>query len=568
MLGLIVAAACTHVRAAEPPLRDSDAVEDWKNLVRIPGEQTIKRLRIREGHLQSQSSTDGGKTWGAEVNEFSVEGGSNPIPTIDAEGDLNIIRLLKREQFVEVWHQRTDGENGVTQPVKIYGNAYVPAMVSAICLSQSHPKAGRLIVPFGLREAMQNPPPPTGHHYTLVAYSDDRGATWKISPSELRSHTLIHADGTLFNGRADGFVWQTLVELKNGDVYMLARSASGFLYESTSHDGGETWETARPSRFYASIALPRLLRLDDGRLVLIWNNCTNPPRYQNPETPAPRIWYCGRDALHAAVSDDDGKTWRGFREIYLAPNRNEVPEKGDSGTAATFAVSTADSKVLMITGQQIGRTMIHLDPNWLLETRRSEEFKNGLEELCAYKTYGPVGVPHGVKRARTLGVALSDDADPKLHLRKPDEKAPDGVNWNFPMAQQGQTKLKIKLNPGGHGATISLTDRYFEPTHSQGEEIAFFRIDIAGDGTVANGKKIAVDQWHELIIDWDINARQAIVRLGDEQIATIAAQKDVQVWPGLSYLRLRSAAKDDPQVIDAAGFLVDEVSHESRENHE
>ena len=80
--------------------------------------------------------------------------------------------------------------------------------------------------------------------------------------------------------------------------------------------------------------------------------------------------YGGRDALHIAVSDDEGETWRGFREIYLDHRRNDNPAKtGDRGTAYPLGAYTSDGRILVLAGQgKGGRNLILIDPDWIVET--------------------------------------------------------------------------------------------------------------------------------------------------------------------------------------------------------
>ena len=77
--------------------------------------------------------------------------------------------------------------------------------------------------------------------------------------------------------------------------------------------------------------------------------------------------YGGRDEIHAAISDDEGLTWRGFRTFYRDPFRNETPPKdGDRGTAYPQGTCTPDGRIVVLTGQGRGkRNAIEIDPNWL-----------------------------------------------------------------------------------------------------------------------------------------------------------------------------------------------------------
>ncbi|HRK32794.1 MAG TPA: sialidase family protein, partial [Tepidisphaeraceae bacterium] len=327
------------------------------------------------------------------------------------------------------------------------------------------------------------------------------------------------------------------------------------LTESVSTNQGITWSPAVNSKFYTTSGPPNLVPMDNGDMVLIWNNATMPPRHNN------QVWYGGRDVLHAAISKDGGTTWKGFREIYLDPFRDADPVAGDTGTAYSFATATADNKIIAITGQAAAKTQLRLDPDWLLEKDRSDDFL-GPDPLSNWSVFKPYGNVVSVKRSRVAGAALIDDPSPYrtkpvLHIRKPDEKDPDGAAWNFPATARGRTHLRIQLQQGFGGGVIALTDRFFNPTDSTGEDSAFYRLSIAPNGALPTGHMLQPDTWYDLTIDWNAHARSAILRLAGKHLGVVAAQPGAEMWPGLSYLRLRSAAT----AVDNAGFLIDEVRH-------
>jgi len=80
-----------------------------------------------------------------------------------------------------------------------------------------------------------------------------------------------------------GVRWQnygcepTVVELSDGRLWMLIRTSQDCHYEAFSEDSGESWTTPVPSRFYATITMPLLFRMNDGRLLIVWNNSTPLP---------------------------------------------------------------------------------------------------------------------------------------------------------------------------------------------------------------------------------------------------------------------------------------------------
>ena len=73
----------------------------------------------------------------------------------------------------------------------------------------------------------------------------------------------------------------------------------------------------------------------------------------------------GRHILHAAISEDEGRTWRGYREIARDPRRNEPPPPtGDHGVSYTIPVLTKEKKIIvpMPIESDRGYLLLHLDP--------------------------------------------------------------------------------------------------------------------------------------------------------------------------------------------------------------
>jgi hypothetical protein len=191
---------------------------------------------------------------------------------------------------------------------------------------------GRILVPFGSMQPHARAVPPTGRHVTIALRSDDAGETWQETGARLVAPCYPG-----FNGNNEGACEPTLEPLRDGRLWMLLRTQAGFLYETFSTDRGQSWSPATASRFHTSTGPANLLRHRNGWLVVAWNNCELPLRHQGQGV------YGGRDALHIAVSDDDGRTWRGFREIYLDFRRNDNPERsGDRGTAYPLGAYTED----------------------------------------------------------------------------------------------------------------------------------------------------------------------------------------------------------------------------------
>ena len=290
-------------------------------------------------------SADHGLTWSEPevLVNLPVAPWGGPMPLLDRDGELHFVIPRVRgegrnpavDRFIDLYHVRsTNGRTEFTEPQRIF-EGYCGAIQGLFQL-----ESGRIIAPFADWIGGRPRTPPTGPSETTCVYSDDRGETWHPSPSRL---TAPCYEG--YNGGNYGACEPTLIELSDHLVWMLIRTQAGKLYESFSPDGA-TWSDAQPSLFYSSNSPAFPIRLEDGRIVVFWNNCVMPPRFEGDGV------YGGRDALHAAISDDEGATWRGFREVYRDPTRNgSPPRSGDRGTAYPHATLTGDSRILLVSGQ-------------------------------------------------------------------------------------------------------------------------------------------------------------------------------------------------------------------------
>ena len=121
------------------------------------------------------------------------------------------------------------------------------------------------------------------HYNVAFLESDDEGETWS------RTHILTVPEQR-------GAMEPTIVEREPDELYCFLRNKSGHLYETISHDGGKTWATPAKTSIPSPESMCRLLKLQSGRVILIWNNessITQRPRYP----------------LVVALSEDGCKSW-------------------------------------------------------------------------------------------------------------------------------------------------------------------------------------------------------------------------------------------------------------------
>lgn len=434
--------------------------------------------------------------------------------------------------YLDVWFQQGNASE-VATPVRTW-RGYNGSQMEYQRLA-----SGRLLVPHGNMLPHAKAVPPTGRHETVIEYSDDGGASWKLSASKLTSPCY---EG--YNGSNEGACEPCFEELRDGSLWMLMRTQAGCLYESTSKDGGTSWSATAPSRFRTSTGPANLLRHRDGRLVLTWNNCELPPKHEGVGV------YGGRDALHIAISSDDGRTWQGFREIYLDHRRNDNPSaSGDRGTAYPLAAFTEDGQIVVLAGQgKGGRNPILVDPDWITATNAESDFHDGLAQWTVYQHIGPAKRWWRARRVGCELIATPDEPDThSLHVRhvasesKDAPSEPDTAVWNFPNGWRGELSARVRIPEGSKGAIFSLNDRFFDPSNTLGEDSAVFQARVSGDD-------LKPDAWHTLSLRWDLGRSQCEYRLDDKLISTLPLHS--RTLNGVSYVRIRSAANSpDPQGI-------------------
>jgi sialidase-1 len=139
---------------------------------------------------------------------------------------------------------------------------------------------------------------PEWRHATVVFVSDDEGRTWQ------RSNMLDYGVGRHDHA---GSLEGTVIERKDGSLYMLLRTESGYLWESTSVDGLK-WEGLKQTAIRSVTCCPQMMRLSDGRIALLWNA---PPRHA-------RTNGTSRAELSLAFSSDDARTWS--KPVVVAAN--------------------------------------------------------------------------------------------------------------------------------------------------------------------------------------------------------------------------------------------------------
>lgn len=543
---LLFVAVSSQASEPKPPeiLRpyDSDAAQ-----LRLP-DGTLKKVYLGEdGTGADITSTDNGKSWSEpekKIKRWAAKA------FLDRDGRMHAYFILLRQvqpgtriaidRFIDVWHVKTEGPKNTWGKGRIIQKGWNGSIVGN---SVQLPN-GRIVQPSMDWVPGVRPAPPLGSTYCVMLYSDDGGETWK------QSNHITSPVYEGYNGANLGACEPVIVLLNDGRLWSLMRTQTGRLYQSFSTDGA-TWTEGEPSDFHASTGPPSLLRMPDNRLLLFWNNCELPPKVNNKGV------YAGRDVMHAAVSEDDGKTWHGFREVMVDAGRSlSPPKKGDRGVAYPYAFLSADGRFAEIAaGHGKARKVIRVDPDWLLIKEHSDDFSSGIEGWSVFKPFGAV---ERWWRDRVQGAELVSAPGMEnamaLHIRKPDENDADGAVWNFPAGSNGSLTMRVMFRKGHQGARIALNDRFFEPTDNQANEKAIYGFTVSADGNLAGSDyTFSEDKWHEIVLKWEKERKICRILVDGTEVATLP-QNSIPLH-GPSYLHLRSDARE----IDTAGFYIASV---------
>jgi hypothetical protein len=251
------------------------------------------------------------------------------------------------------------------------------------------------------------------------------------------------------------------------------------------------------------------LRLRDGRILLIWNNCD----FAKQDKIRP-----DRFVLAAALSADEGKTWMGYHEIARLAQSGAV--------AYPFVAQAPDGKVIVFLWA--GQRMLRLDPDFLTRTTLREDFAEGLARWSHVGCEGVETVPD------------PDDGKGRvLRLRKVSENAPSAASLNFPFSAKGELKMQMRIEPAFQGAQLALSDHFTLPG-------------LAKDGCFnfkITAENMKPDVWHDVSVAWDCGAKEATVSVDGKSGLRAALTGDA---PGVCYLRLRLLA---PKTDDAGLFV-------------
>lgn len=279
-----------------------DGGESWRERSSFDAEEQLAfsperaLIRTTDGTLVCVFMNQTLRTWGWDA--------AKDVPVPAAQSDVWAIR------------SRDDGRSWIDRQV-LYDDSYCGCIRGLVQVSQagSAETSSQTKGVGNVIASVQGFVPELHRHATFPYVSTDTGKSWQ------RTDTILDLPG---RGHHDGIIEGTALQLRDGRVWLLLRSAYDQLYSSYSSDGGLTWTKVEPSGIDASDGPAILSRLADGRIVLLWNRL-----YPEGETSferrggndrTERMVSGHREELSLSLSSDEGRTWT--RPVVVGRKKN------------------------------------------------------------------------------------------------------------------------------------------------------------------------------------------------------------------------------------------------------
>jgi len=292
-------------------------------------------------------SNDGGKTWSApavlfggdQVSDSTVDlAESYADPNIVIVSDKRVLAFCVSLRYDEkVWDlSRTRCWRRISEDGgKTFGPVQEIPRHKKYCVGTVHPgmrlRNGTVVMGYSWERSAQAGRPASGEGtmdcVAGVLISRDEGISWQgggdcCTDMRRAEDALPYA--------ANGLDEPAIVELSNGDLFLLARTATHTLWQSFSRDGGLRWETPTPSPLTSHNCPAALLRLSgDHGVMVVYNN--------HPQQ---------RLKLSVAVSKDGCCTWSDPRCIGPI---GDVSEKAEA--SYPNACQLPDGTIVVVFGQ-------------------------------------------------------------------------------------------------------------------------------------------------------------------------------------------------------------------------
>lgn len=283
-------------------------------------------------HLVKRYTSDGGETWTPPVEVTPRSGRMNDMSASLLRirgGKLALFYLRKNSAADCCPVMRVSTDESETWSAET--DCIAPTNVAYYVLNNARAErlgSGRIVLPLARHDRAA----PEGFEFArlLCVYSDDDGRTWQqgaeyLPQDEAGKPVLVQEPG--------------VIELKDGRLYLYARTNRGRQWQAFSKDGGRTFADFGPSPIVGPRGPATIKRLPNGELLLVWNDHETYPQCAGLD---PK-WVGRRAPLSIAFSRDEGLTW---------VDRQTIDPEIEKGFFCYFATLVVNDSLLLHTYDQ------------------------------------------------------------------------------------------------------------------------------------------------------------------------------------------------------------------------
>jgi predicted neuraminidase len=161
-------------------------------------------------------------------------------------------------------------------------------------------------------------------HYSVLNISKDQGKTWTEYPMS----------------DTQGLVQPSVVRLRDGRLLALFRSRyADWIHQSFSDDDGHSWTRPQKTQLPNNNSSFQLIRLQNGHLVLAFNNIQGGDQHEKI------LWGIPRSHLSVALSTDEGLSWSAVRDVQLAERSTPKEPRAGGEYSYPSILQTPDGKL-------------------------------------------------------------------------------------------------------------------------------------------------------------------------------------------------------------------------------
>ncbi|MDD4109226.1 MAG: sialidase family protein, partial [Prolixibacteraceae bacterium] len=251
-------------------------------------------------YLAGRYSDDGGYTWSEKDQIILQNEGEMNVMSVSLlrlqNGDIALFYLRKNstDDCIPYMRISKDEAKSWSEPVSCINDKFGYFVLNNDRVIQL--KNGRLLMAVALHKVPGGEWSSQGDLYSY--YSDNDGKTW-LPGSKVPNYTEIITQEP------------GLIEMQDGRIMMCIRAGGGFQQLSYSADRGETWSHIETSNIPSPVSPATIERVPGtGDWLLVWNNNDGSNEaIRGKRTP-----------LTAAISDDEGKSWKYVKNIHDNPD--------------------------------------------------------------------------------------------------------------------------------------------------------------------------------------------------------------------------------------------------------